>query len=272
MDCVGLIRLGQSLDEGMLRCDDHVGRPKERVGPSRVNPQDVLVRLAGIAAQFSIAEPTLVLALIRFAVIAAGHTDEEVDLGAGAAADPVSLQGLDALGPVERFQIIFEPIGVGGDPQHPLSQRDSNDRMAASFADAALHFLVGQHGTEFRAPVDGGLDLVGQAVLILVSANGLLALLFDVLRDRQFGNRPAFLLLVVKPGFEQGEEDELGPAEVLDVGRSHFAFPVVAEAQHLELAAEVADILLGGDTGMGTRFFWHAVRQAGRRRPSPWGA
>lgn len=92
-------------------------------------------------------------------------------------------------------------------------------------------------------------------MFILVAANGLVPFFVHFLGDGQVGDRAAFLLFGVEPGVEEGEEDELGPAEVVDVGRGQFAVPVVAEAQHLELAAEVGDVLFGGDAGMGAGLF-----------------
>ena len=76
-------------------------------------------------------------------------------------------------------------------------------------------------------------------------------LLGDFVGDRQFGDRPAFLLLGVEPGVEEHEEDELRPAEVGHVGGGQLAVPVIAEAQHLQLAAEVVDVALGRGPRMG---------------------
>ena len=192
--------------------------------------------------------------------------------GAGAPPDPVPLQHLDALGPVEPFEVLFQPIGVGGDPQHPLPQRHADHGMAAAFAQAADHLLVGQHRAQGGAPIDRGLDLVGQAMLVAIAVDGLGPLLGDFVGDRQFGDRPALLLLGVVPGVEEHEEDELRPAEVGHVGGGQLAVPVVAEAQHLQLAAEVVDVALGRGPRDGCRFSWHVARPAAQRRPSPWGA
>ena len=67
----------------------------------------------------------------------------------------------------------------------------------------------------------------------------------------RLGDRPAFLLFGVEPGVEEHEEDELRPAEVGHVGRGQLAVPVIAEAQHLQLAAEVVDVALGRGPRMG---------------------
>ena len=123
--------------------------------------------------------------------------------------------------------------------------------MPAALAQPADDLLVGQHGAQGRAPIDRGLDLVGQAMLVAIALDGLGPLLGDFVGDRQFGDRPAFLLLGVEPGVEEHQEDELRPAEIAHVGGGQFAVPVVAEAEHLQLAAEVADVALGRGPRMG---------------------
>ena len=91
--------------------------------------------------------------------------DVEAHLGALGAADPLLLHGLRCSRPVEAFEVLQQAVGVGGDLEHPLAQRDALDRVAAALAEAADDLLVGEHGAERRAPVDGDLVLVGQAAL-----------------------------------------------------------------------------------------------------------
>ena len=83
-------------------------------------------------------------------------------------------------------------------------------------------------------------------MLVLVLPDRVFALLGDLRGDRQLGDRPPLLLFRIEPRVEQHQEDPLRPAEVLDVGRRQLAVPVVAEAQHLQLAAERGDVLFGG--------------------------
>ena len=157
----------------------------------------------------------------------------------------------DALGPVEPVEVLFQPIGVGRDLQHPLPQRHPHHGMAASFAQAADHFLVSQHRAQGRAPIDRGLDLIGEAMLVAIAVDGLGPFLGDFVGDRQFGDRPALLLFGIEPGVEEHEENELRPAEIGHVGGGQFAVPVVAETQHLQLAAKVVDVALGRGPRMG---------------------
>ena len=117
--------------------------------------------------------------------------------------------------------------------------------MAAAFADALLNLFVGQHGAQRGAPVDRGVELIGQPMLVAESLDRLFALFGNVVGDRQVGDRPAALRRGVEPGIEQHQEDELRPAEVIDVGGGQFAAPVVGEAEHLQLPAEIGDVLLG---------------------------
>ena len=71
------------------------------------------------------------------------RTDEKIDLRTLTAADPVALHQLDRLGPVQVFQFVRESIAIGRDPEQPLTQRRSFDRMAAAFALAVDNFFIG---------------------------------------------------------------------------------------------------------------------------------
>ena len=252
-DRLGLLGHGQPLDIRMLRGDHHVGGAEKRVGPGGVNPQHLFVRLPRPAAVAAIGQPAFVFLLRRLAIFVQQRADEEIDLRPGAPPDPIPLQELDAFGPVERVEFLFQPVGIGGDPQHPLLQRNADDRMPAAFAHPAGDLLVGQHGAQRGAPVHRGLELIGQPMLVAVSLDGLGAFLGHFLGDRQFGDRPAPLLRFVEPRVEQHQEDELRPAEIAHVGRGQFPVPVVGEAEHLQLAAEGGDVLLGGRPRMGAR-------------------
>ena len=140
--------------------------------------------------------------------------DTEDDLGALRTADPAALRGERPLGPVDERQVLGEPIGIGGDPQHPLSERRAIDGMAAALALAVDDFLVGEHGAERGTPVDGHRRLVRE------------------------------------PAPEQLQEDPLRPAYVARIGGVDLARPVVAEAEHLELALERRDVVRRRPRGM----------------------
>ena len=134
----------------------------------------------------------------------------EADGGALGATDPAALRGQRPLRPVDECEVLRQPVGVGGDAQHPLPERRAHDRESADLALAVDDLLVGQHRAEAGAPVDG--DLV----------------------------------LVREPTFEELEEDPLRPADVARIGRVDLARPVVAEAEHSELALERGHVVARG--------------------------
>ena len=86
----------------------------------------------------------------------------EDHLGALRAADPIALHRLDVLGPVDRVQILKQPVGVVGDLEEPLFELTDLDLSAAALAAAVDYLLVGQDGLVARAPVDVGLLPVGE--------------------------------------------------------------------------------------------------------------
>ena len=88
-------------------------------------------------------------------------------------------------------------------------------------------------------------------MFVAESLDRLVPLVGYVVGDRQLGDRPATLHRRVEPGVEQQQENELRPAEIVDVGGGQLAVPVVGEAEHLQLAAEIADVLFGRRPRMG---------------------
>ncbi len=264
-----LLNRRQLINQKVLRRDNHIRRPKERIRTGRVNPKLILIRILGKPGfqtgsfeLFKIREILLAGGRSRFATLPFGD-DREVDFGSDAAADPVSLEGFDGFGPVEGFEFGEEAFGVGGDAEHPLPEWATLDGEVATFAAAVGgYFFVGEDGAEFGAPVDGGERLVGEAELILILPDGFISLDFDAFGDGEFCDGASFadaLLAVgagpgefgVVPGVEEFEEDPLGPAEVVGVGGGEFAVPVVGEAEGFELAFEGRYVFGGGDARVG---------------------
>ena len=135
---------GDFRHKGMLGGEHHVGRAEQGVGPGGED-RDLMVAAAADLKHY---------------------------LRAFAAADPVFLQQLDALRPVERVEFIDQALGVGGDAQHPLAQRTAFDGVAFGFP--LLDFLVGQHGAEVGRPPDRRVGDVGEADLVdLLAASSL---------------------------------------------------------------------------------------------------
>ena len=140
----------------------------------------------------------------------------EEDSSTLAAADPVTLHSLDSLWPVQKIQILQEPVGICCDLEHPLADVFSDYRSAAALALAFLDLFV------CKACLTGRTEV-----------------------DRLLG-------LVCKPFLVQLEENPLGPPVVVGLAGGYFPVPVVAESQGLYLAAEHIDVLVGGHPWMGS--------------------
>ena len=249
---LGPERAGELVDQRVLGRQDHVGGAEEGVGAGGEHLDGRL-----------------------------GHG--EPDAGALRAADPVALHGLDLVGPVEPVEVVDEPVGVGGDPHHPLAEVLAEDGEVAALG-AALggDLLVGQDCAQAGAPVDRGVREVDEPVrvedLLLLGAGQLApgaagevggeiggqsggqragagGELLDELGDGPGAagaggvvaavGRPGGGVGVV-PGAVDLQEDPLGPAVEVGVGGGEDAAAVVAQAEAAELALHVGDVGLGG--------------------------
>ena len=124
---VGPIAGRQPLGQRMLRCQDHERGAGQRIRPGGERVDDQPVPRSALPRP-----PT--------------PNHREHDHGALAAADPVPLLQLDRLRPVQVVQVGQQPVGVRGDPQHPLPQRPAVDREVADVAaPVGGDLLVGQH-------------------------------------------------------------------------------------------------------------------------------
>ncbi len=226
-DVGGLLGGRDHVHQRVLRRQHHVGRAEQRVGAGRED-LDLLV------------------------------ADREAHAGAVAAPDPVALHGLDLLRPVQPVQVVDQPVGVRGDPHHPLAQvPPEHGEVAALAAAVGGDLLVGQHRAQAGAPVHRRLGQVGQAVLVQH-----LALLGAgqpgpraAVRRRpgavgelrlQLGDRPRLARVGVVPGVEDLQEDPLRPLVVLDVDRGDPAALVVAQPQPADLPQVGGHVVLGG--------------------------
>ena len=133
----------------------------------------------------------------------------EVHLGTFGPADPVLLLDLHTFNIVQIVQIVDETVGVLGDSQHPLALLLADDLTAAALAHAVHDLFVGQDDLAAGAPVDGHGRLVGQALL------------------------------------EHLQEDPLGPLVVVRIGGVDLPVPVEGVAQHMQLLAEVLNVVVG---------------------------
>ncbi len=218
----------QSVDKRMFRSDHHVCGTVQRVRSSRVDSQHIIAGFRRPTAFRSCCFPVLNSGTggacgIRIA-------DEEINFGTGTATDPVPLQQLDRFGPIQVVQLIGQSVCVRRDPQHPLLQSDSFDRVTASFAFAVNDFFVRQHGSQGRAPIYGSFRYVRQPMLVLITSDRFVTGTCDVVGNWQFCNRSAFadaslpvlsrpFVFSVVPGVEQLQKDPLCPAVILRVSR-----------------------------------------------------
>ncbi len=175
------LALGELHDERVLGRHEHEGGPVDRVLPRREDPD-------GLAA--------------------VGHG--EGDLQAVALPDPVFLHGDDPLGPArEPVAVLQQLLHVLGDPEEPLREVLLLHVGAAAPALPGLDLLVGEHGLALRAPVDGRLPLVDEALLV------------------------------------HPQEKELLPLVVGGLAGRDLAVPVVAEAHAPELHLHALDVFVG---------------------------
>ena len=176
----------------MLRCQHHIGGSEDRVRPGGEHG-DALVR-----------------------VVAVGIHHGELELGAGAAADPIGLHRAHALRPaLELAQVVEQLLGVIGDLEEPLAQLALlHQGTGAPGAALAVHLLIGKHGLINGVPVDRRVFLVRQ------------------------------------PGLEELEEQPLGPAVVIGMAGGHLTLPIDREAQLVELLSHRSDVLVGPGAGV----------------------
>ena len=195
---------GQPQHVGVLGRHDEEGRPEQRV---RAGGEDLVVG----------------------AQLRAG----ERDLGALGAADPVALHRDHVLGPLDRREVVEQPVGVVGDAEEPLLELADLDRRAAALAVAVDHLLVREHGRVDRAPVDGR------------------------------------LLAVREPALEQPQEEPLRPAVVARLGRRELARPVDRDAPLAHLLLELARSTSRSSRAGARRSGSRGSRRAARTRRSP---
>ncbi len=81
--------------------------------------------------------------------------------------DPISLHRAHTFGPLGQIvDGIQESIRILGDLEVPLGQLLFDHRRRAAVADTFHNLLVCEHGLILRTPIDQGLRLVCQSVLI----------------------------------------------------------------------------------------------------------
>ncbi len=188
------------------------------------------------------------------------------------APDPVGLLILDRFGPVNRFQTFQQAICISGNTHSPLFHQLTLHRITAALAHTVFHFVVRQHCTQRRAPVDIRFFRESQAIfqqhqLLLFFAHGVPfrsgkfrrilvtnCIYFGVAligkTYYQITDRSSFVKIIIIIMIEQLHKNPLRPFVKFRIGSAHFAAPVIAEAQIFQLPAEGINIIFGGNRRM----------------------
>ena len=143
--------------------------------------------------------------------------------------------------------------------------------IAASHADAAHHLIIGQHGAQLGAPVDGDISQVSQPIVhqhlllpLLVPGvplrsgevqlfglryvEPLSALLGEY--HHQLADGACLLRLVAVVTIKELNESPLRPVVISRFAGAHLAIPIEAETYLVQLFAIAGNILLGGYSGV----------------------
>ena len=205
---------GERIYQFMLRRQHHVRRPKQRIRPCGKNDN-----------------------------LFAGFLNRKCHFRAFTAANPIPLHLLQRIAPVDRFQIIQQPLSEDRDPQHPLAHWLAHHRMPAHLALAIDHLLIGQHRAQLRAPVHRRMGNKREPMLITIRALSLVAGHIDRILQRV--DRLGLIGRGVKPRIVQLQKNPLAPLKITGLGGVRFPTPIIAEAQALDLPLEISNIFLG---------------------------
>ena len=202
-----------------------------------------------------------------------------------AAANPVALHFFDALVPINGFESLKQSLGVGADAHAPLAHFLLLHGVATTLAHTVFDFVVGQHGSQCRAPVHHGVGQVGEAIvhqdellLLIVHAFpvGSREFTFEMVAEKELLLRKVFVPVgilrciyvvgavgielpderinvlctvgvFIKPRIENLPENPLGPLVIFRIARAHFAVPIVGKTNAIELLAITSDVGLRSD-------------------------
>ena len=195
----------------------------------------------------------------------------EPDCGTFAAPDPVALDFLKGVGPIDGVEAIEQTFGVSGDAQDPLPHQLAFHRKAAANGETVHHFIVGEHRAEFRAPVHPCVGEVGQTVVHQDLLTLFLGSIVPFLRRElhrlglchiqafraaggkslhQLGNRAGLFRLVAVIAVEELDKRPLRPLVVVRVAGLERTVPVEREPDFVELFAIAVHIFLSSDGGV----------------------
>src|SRR5256885_8147839 len=113
--------------------------------------------------------------------------DLEIDFGAFAAPDPISLKQFDSFRPIHSLQFIDQSLGICRYAQHPLAHRPAHNRETAYFTFTIDNFLVSQNGPELGTPIHRNFGDISEPYFIRILA-------------AISGNRLGLVRLWIEPG------------------------------------------------------------------------
>ena len=223
-----------------FRRQHHEGYAKDGIGPGGEDGNVVLLAVAG---------------------------DLKHHFCALAAANPVALHLLEGVGPVQFVQPVQQTAGIGAHAELPLGHFLLEHRVTAALGEAVLHLIVGQYGSQGRAPVHRAFSLIGKPIahedirlfflgkglplpcrkgcaLTAGSIHGGASSHFEGFYQVLDG--AGFLELVVVPGAKHLQEGPLGPFVILRIRGAELAVPVKGKANAVQLLTITGHILPRG--------------------------
>ena len=130
----------------MLRPQHHVGGTEERIRPRGKYPNDIVIASARRARGNLWSNTGLLPATLRSRLrLFARNDNEKINQRSFAFTNPIPLRNLNSLRPVNLFEIVQEPLGVGRDPEKPLLKLFFDDFRAAALALAINYLLISKH-------------------------------------------------------------------------------------------------------------------------------
>ena len=188
-----------------------------------------------------------------------------------ASANPVALDLLQRVCPIDLLEALEQTLGIRGDAQNPLSHQLAFHGEAAAHGESVHHLIVGEHGAELRTPVHPRVGEVGQTIVHQDFLTFLLGSTPPLFRGKlhrlglrhvqpfsavgcesllQLGNRTGLIGLVTVVAVEQLDERPLRPLVVVGVAGLERAVPIERETDFVELLAIAVDVLLRRDGGV----------------------
>src|SRR4051812_47294484 len=82
--------------------------------------------------------------------------------------DPIALQQLDSVGPIQRLEFVYQSFGISRNTQHPLPHWSPNDRKPPDLAFAVDDLLVREHRPELGTPIHRNLRDVGEPYAVRI--------------------------------------------------------------------------------------------------------